>query len=97
MFTSCLNLPEIKRALTHHLSRAFSAGKSTNYKRCDASDKTESLLPKVEFGSTLYNMLPQLATLKFVAGQVESEGGNTGNNAFQLAMQRLSENVDRIT
>ena len=28
--------------------------------------KIESWLPKVELGSTLCNMLPQLATLKFV-------------------------------
>ena len=98
MFTSCLNLPEVKRALIHHLSRAFSAGKSTNYKRCHTSDKIESWLPKVELGSTLCNMLPQLATLKFVTSQVESECGNTeGNNAFQFAMQRLRENVARIT
>ena len=97
MFTSCLNLPEVKRALIHHLSRAFSAGKSTNYKRCHTSDKIESWLPKVELGSTLCNMLPQLATLKFVTWQVESECSNTGNNAFQFAMQRLSENVARIT
>ena len=50
--------------------------------------KIESLLQKVELGYTLRNMLPQLATLqlKFVSWQVESEGGNTGNNAFQLAM-----------
>ena len=32
--------------------------------------------------------LPQLATSKFVAWQVESEGGNTANNAFQLATQQ---------
>ena len=38
--------------------------------------------------STLRNILPQLATSKFVAWQVESEGGNTGNNAFQLATQQ---------
>ena len=55
---------------------------------CDANDKIESLLQKVELRSTLCNMLPQLATSKFVAWQVESEGGNTGNNAFQLAMQQ---------
>ena len=35
----------------------------------------------------LRNMLPQLATSKFVAWQVESEGGNTGDNALQLPMQ----------
>ena len=51
-------------------------------------NKIESLLQKVELGSTWRNMLPQLATSKFVAWQVESEGGNTGNNAFQLAMQQ---------
>ena len=55
---------------------------------CDANDKIESLLQKVELRSTLRNMLPQLATSKFVAWQVESEGGNTGNNAFQLATQQ---------
>ena len=47
-----------------------------------------SLLQKVELRSTLRNMLPQLATSKFVAWQVESEGGNTGNNAFQLLTQQ---------
>ena len=45
-------------------------------------------MQKVELRSTLRNMLPQLATSKFVAWQVESEGGNTGNNAFQLATQQ---------
>ena len=55
---------------------------------CDANDKIESLLQKVELRSTLRNILPQLATSKFVAWQVESEGGNTGNNAFQLATQQ---------
>ena len=55
---------------------------------CDANDKIESLLQKVELRSTLRNMLPQLATSKFVAWHVESEGGNTGNNAFQLATQQ---------
>lgn len=33
---------------------------------CDASDKSKSLLRKVELGCTLRNMLLQLATLKFV-------------------------------
>ena len=55
---------------------------------CDANDKIESLLQKVELRSTLRNMLPQLATSKFVAWQVESEGGNACNNAFQLATQQ---------
>ena len=55
---------------------------------CDANDKIESLLQKVELRSTLRNMLPQLAASKFVAWQVESEGCNTGNNAFQLATQQ---------
>ena len=45
-------------------------------------------MQKAELGSTLRNMLPQLATSKFVAWQVGSAGGNTGNNAFQLAMQQ---------
>ena len=45
-------------------------------------------MQKAELGSTLRNMLPQLATSRFVAWQVGSEGGNTGNNAFQLAMQQ---------
>ena len=54
----------------------------------DASDKIESLLQKVELGSTLQNMLPQLTTLKFVTWQVEGEGGSTGYNALKLAMQR---------
>ena len=45
-------------------------------------------MQKAELGSTLRNMLPQLTTSKFVAWQVGSEGGNTGNNAFQLAMQQ---------
>ena len=46
---------------------------------------------------------PQIATLKFAVWQVVGECGNTGNNAFQLAMlaimlrNNLSENVDRIT
>ena len=60
----------------------FKWGKSTNCKCCDASYKIESLLQKAELGSTLRNMLPQLATSKFVAWQVGSEGGHTGNNAF---------------
>ena len=55
---------------------------------CDANDKIESLLQKVELRSTLRNTLPQLATSKFVAWQVEIEGGNTANNAFQLATQQ---------
>ena len=55
---------------------------------CDANDKIESLLQKVELRSALRNMLLQLATLKFVARQVECEGSNMGNNAFQLAMQQ---------
>ena len=38
-------------------------------------------------GSTFGNMLLQLATLKFVARQVACGGGNTGNNALQLAKQ----------
>ena len=33
-------------------------------------------------------MLLQLATLKFVAGQVACGGGNTGNKALQLAKQQ---------
>ena len=55
---------------------------------CDANDKIESLLQKVELRSTLRNILPQLAASKFVAWQVESEGCNTGNNAFQLGTQQ---------
>ena len=66
----------------------FFGEKSANHKWCDASYKIETLLQKAELGSTLRNMLPQLATSKFVAWQVGSEGGNTGNNAFQLAMQQ---------
>ena len=69
-------------------SRTFLGGKSANHKWCDASYKIETLFQKAELGSTLRNMLPQLATSKFVAWQVGSEGGNTGNNAFQLAMQQ---------
>lgn len=55
------------------LSRAFSAGKSTNQKRCDAWQLTMQVIKskvcckKVELGSTLHNMLLQLTTLKFVA------------------------------
>ena len=62
----------------------FLCGKSTKNKCCDASYKIESLLHKAELG----NMLPQLATSKFVAWHVGSTGGNTGNNAFELAMQQ---------
>ena len=89
-------LPEVKRACSPSLPRfwAFSAGKIGQSEAlwcvasCDASNKIESLLQKVELGSTLRNMLPQLATLRFVAWQVEQAGGKTGNNAFQLAMQQ---------
>ena len=36
---------------------------------------------------------PQIATLKFAAWQNGSEGGNTGYNAFQLAMQHCCATV----
>ena len=35
MFTSCPNMPKVKSALTHHLSRVFGAGKLTNHKCCE--------------------------------------------------------------
>ena len=54
------------------------------------------LFEKAELGSTLRNMLPQLATLTFVAWQVEHAGGNTGNDSFNLFF-KLNENVARIT
>ena len=38
--------------------------------------------------STLCNMLPQLATLKFVVQQIAYRGGNMGNKALQLAKQQ---------
>ena len=54
--------------------------------------KTKSLLQKVELESTLCNMLPQLATLNFVAWQVGHKRGATeGFNPFQLALQQCYE------
>ena len=45
---------------------------------------------------TMHNFLiePQLATLKFVAWQVESEGGNTGNNAFNIQCNNVLWQVE---
>ena len=95
MFTSCPN--RICRGQARAYSPSFPrfwGGKNDQSQvlwslaSCDANDKIESLLQKVELRSTLRNMLPQLATSKFVAWQVESEGGNTANNAFQLATQQ---------
>ena len=94
MFTSCPNLPKVKSALYSPSFPRFWCGKIDQSKvlwsvaSCDANDKIESLLQKVELRSTLRNMLPQLATSTFVAWEVESEGGNTGNNAFQLPTQQ---------
>ena len=55
---------------------------------CDESDKIENLLQKAELGCTLRNIVPQLARRKFVASQVERTGGNTNNNALQLAIRQ---------
>ena len=55
---------------------------------CDPSDKIESLLQKAKLGCTLRNIVPQLARQKFVASQVECTGGNTNNNALQLAIRQ---------
>ena len=53
------------------------------------------MLQKVELGSTLRNILLQLATLKFVAWQVERLALR-GNNKTMLR-DKLNENVARIT
>ena len=66
------------------ITTACSTCHATNFSV--ASWKT--LLQQVKLGSTLRNILLQLATLKFVAWQVEHASSNTGNNAFQLAMQQ---------
>lgn len=51
----------------HHLPHAFYAGELTNHTRCDQVIKTESLLQKAELGSTLRQVLLQLAKRKFIA------------------------------
>ena len=61
----------------------------------------KNLLQKVELGSTLRNILLQLATLKFVAWQVEHavvirETFRSTCNATMLR-DKLNENVARIT
>jgi len=48
----------------------------------------QDLLLKAEPSSTSCNMLLQLATLKFVAREVACGGGNTGNEALQIAKQQ---------
>ena len=50
--------------------------------------KTESLSQKAELGSTLRQVLLQLAKRKFIAWQVEHTGRNTDNNAFSLVIQQ---------
>ena len=52
------------------------------------------MLQKVELESTLRNMLPQLATLNFVARQVGHKRGNTRNNVLQLAMQHFARHFE---
>ena len=46
------------------------------------------MLYEVELGSIFGNKLLQLATLKFVARQVDCGGDNTGNKDSQLATQQ---------
>ena len=53
-----------------------------------------NLSQKVEFESALLNMLPQLATLYFVARQVGHKRGNTCNNVFQLECSNVARQVD---
>ena len=47
-----------------------------------------NMLSKVDQSSTSWNMLLQLATLKFAARQVACGDGNMGNKALQLAKQQ---------
>ena len=56
MFTSSSNLPKVIRALTHHLFRVFGSGN----RPITSVGKHSKLLQKVDLGSTLRNMLPQL-------------------------------------
>ena len=60
-----------------------------------------SVLQKVELGSTLRNILLQLATLKFVAWQVEHAvviRATTGSTCSATILRdKLNENVARIT
>ena len=48
----------------------------------------KNLLRKVNTSSTYCNMLLQLSTTKFCCVTMFEVGGNTCNNAFQLATQR---------
>ena len=48
------------------------------------------MLHQVELTSTFFNKFFQLATTKFCCVTMFKVGGNTFNNAFQLAMQQCS-------
>ena len=73
----------------------FFGGKSANHKWCDASYKIETLLQKAELGSTLRNMLPQLATSKFVAGKLGAKVAIRATTLFNLQCNNVALQVER--
>ena len=71
---------------------------TTHLKHCHATKFVvagwKNLLKKVDVSSTCCNMLPQLATTKFCCVTMFEVGGNTCNNAFQLATQQCCVKVE---
>ena len=99
VFSSCPNMPKVKSALTT-IFPAFLVRENWPVtgvvKRSRLwHNKIESLLQKVELGSTWRNMLPQLATSKFVAWQVESEGVIRATRLFNLQCNNVARQVER--
>ena len=70
----------------------------THLKNCHATKfivaSWKKLLKKVNASSTWCNMLLQLATTKFCCVTMFEVGGNTCNNAFQLATQQCCVQVE---